>query len=89
MQIFRYLRPALVVPVVLAGLAIIPSSASPDAPARGASADPAPVQLLDLTTRSGGPPRSPGPVSMRRSPPRPGPGRRPGRTAGTPPRPVG
>ena len=53
MQIFRYLRPVLVVPVVLAGLAIIPSSASPDAPARGASADPAPVQLLDLTTRSG------------------------------------
>ena len=53
MQIFRYLRPVLVVPVVLAGLAIIPSSASPDAPARGASADPAPVQFLDLTTRSG------------------------------------
>ena len=53
MQIFRYLLPVLVVPVVLSGLAIIPSSASPDAPARGASADPAPVQLLDLTTRSG------------------------------------
>ena len=51
MQIFRYLRPVLVVPVVLSGLAIIPSSASPDAPARGASADPAPVQLLDLTTQ--------------------------------------
>ena len=53
MQISRYLRLVLVVPVVLAGLVIIPSSASPDAPARGASAGPAPVQLLDLTTRSG------------------------------------
>ena len=61
MPVPRYLRPALVVPMILAGLvASAPVSpgapSSPHAPsvsAGSASADPAPVQLLDLTTRSG------------------------------------
>ena len=63
MPIPRYLRPALVVPMILAGLvASAPVSprapSSPHAPsvsAGSASADPAPVQLLDLTTQSGRP----------------------------------
>ena len=54
MPVPRYLRPALVVPVVLAGLvASAPVSVSSGDPAPSASADPAPVQLLDLTTQSG------------------------------------
>ena len=54
MPIPRYLRPVLVVPLVLAGLvASAPVSVSSGDPAPSASADPAPVQLLDLTTQSG------------------------------------
>ena len=57
MPVPRYLRPALVVPVVLAGLvASAPvCPVCPGGPAPGASAAPAPapVQLLDLTTQSG------------------------------------
>ena len=54
MPIPRYLRPVLVVPLVLAGLvASSPVSVSSGDPAPSASADPAPVQLLDLTTQSG------------------------------------
>ena len=54
MPVPRYLRPALVVPVVLAGLVasapVCPGGPAPGAPAAPA---PAPVQLLDLTTQSG------------------------------------
>ena len=61
MPVPRYLRPVLVVPVVLAGLVASapvspgapPSPRAPSVSAGDASADPAPVQLLDLTTRSG------------------------------------
>ena len=54
MPIPRYLRPVLVVPLVLAGLvASAPVSVSSGDPAPSASADPALVQLLDLTTQSG------------------------------------
>ena len=52
MPIPRYLRPALVVPMILAGLVASAPVSSGD-PAPSASADPAPVQLLDLTTQSG------------------------------------
>ena len=54
MPVPRYLRPALVVPVVLAGL-VASAPVCPGGPAPGASAAPAPapVQLLDLTTQSG------------------------------------
>ena len=52
MPIPRYLRPVLVVPLVLAGLVASAPVSSGD-PAPSASADPAPVQLLDLTTQSG------------------------------------
>ena len=52
MPVPRYLRPALVVPVVLAGLVASAPVSSGD-PVPSASADPAPVQLLDLTTQSG------------------------------------
>ena len=52
MPIPRYLRPVLVVPLVLAGLVASAPVSSGD-PAPNASADPAPVQLLDLTTQSG------------------------------------
>ena len=54
MPVPRYLRLALVVPVVLAGLVasapVCPGGPAPGAPAAPA---PAPVQLLDLTTQSG------------------------------------
>ena len=52
MSVPRYLRPVLVVPVVLAGLVASAPVSSGD-PVPSASADPAPVQLLDLTTQSG------------------------------------
>ena len=54
MPIPRYLRPALVVPMILAGL-VASAPVCPGGPAPGASAAPAPapVQLLDLTTQSG------------------------------------
>ena len=63
MPIPRYLRPALVVPMILAGLVASapvspgapPSPHAPSVSAGSASADPAPVQLLDLTTQSGRP----------------------------------
>ena len=63
MPIPRYLRPALVVPMILAGLVASapvfpgapPSPHAPSVSAGSASADPAPVQLLDLTTQSGCP----------------------------------